>query len=365
MDKLIFKAPFNSLSFGNVSYNIARELYKRDIKTSIFPIGNNVDFEAFDKMDKDFKSWIDDGIKSRLTSIKKDTPSLSLWHISGSEERIGKNSFLYTFYELNNPTFTEKNLCDMHDGVIFSSSHAKKCFEKVNCENITSVPLGFDEDFGETNKTYLQDKIHFGLLGKWEKRKHTGEIIKTWAKKYGNNPKYQLTCCVLNPFFKSEQMNQIIGQTLEGKVYGNINFLPRLKTNSEVNEMLNAIDIDLSGLSGAEGWNLPAFNSTCLGKWSIVLNETSHKDWATEDNSIIINSTQKEPAEDGVFFTKNSPFNQGDINKFDKDELVSKLEESESFKGKINEEGKKLKEKFSYKKTVDSILYFMQYGSKV
>ena len=77
-------------------------------------------------------------------------------------------------------------------------------------------------------------------------------------------------------------MNQIIAQALEGKTYGNINFLPRLGTNSEVNEMLNSIDIDLSGLSGAEGWNLPAFNSTCLGKWSMVLNCTSHKDWAND-----------------------------------------------------------------------------------
>ena len=41
MDKIIFKAAFNSLSFGNVSYNFARELYKKDMKVSIFPIGDN------------------------------------------------------------------------------------------------------------------------------------------------------------------------------------------------------------------------------------------------------------------------------------------------------------------------------------
>lgn len=356
MDKIILKAPFNSLSFGNVTYNIARELYKKDVKTSIFPIGGNVDLGAFDKIDKDFSEWISDGIKSRLTSIKKDTPCLAMWHIQGSEERISKRSFLYTFYELNNPTFTEKNLCDMHDKVIFSSSHARKCFEKVNCENVASIPLGFDTDFYNTGKDYLKNKIHFGIIGKWEKRKHTGSIIKTWAEKYGNNPDYQLTCCVINPFFKTEQMNQIIGQTLGGKVYANINFLPRLKTNSEINDMMNAIDIDLSGLSGAEGWNLPSFNSTCLGKWSIVLNETSHKDWANSKNSILMESSGKESAEDGVFFKKSQSFNQGEIFNFNKDELVSKFEEAETFKGKINKEGEKLKKEFSYEKTVESIL---------
>jgi len=49
MEKIILKAPFNSLSLGNVSYNIARELYKKGISTSIFPKGNNFEFDAFDK----------------------------------------------------------------------------------------------------------------------------------------------------------------------------------------------------------------------------------------------------------------------------------------------------------------------------
>ena len=291
-----------------------------------------------------------------MTKLKSDTPCLSIWHLNDSESFPGKKSFLYSFYELDSPTFSEKNIVDFHDSVIFSSNHAKQCFENVSCENVHSVPLGFDEDFHKTDKEYLKDKVHFGILGKWEKRKHTGQIIKAWADKYGNNKDYQLTCCVINPFFKPEQMNQIIAQALEGKTYGNINFLPRLGTNSEVNEMLNSIDIDLSGLSGAEGWNLPAFNSTCLGKWSMVLNCTSHKDWANDKNSILLEPNGLESAEDGVFFNKNSPFNQGSINKLDKDSLISNFEKAESFKGKPNKEGEKLKTKFTYAKTLESIL---------
>ena len=37
---LIFNAPINNLSFGNVSYNVLREFYKQDDKVVIFPIGN-------------------------------------------------------------------------------------------------------------------------------------------------------------------------------------------------------------------------------------------------------------------------------------------------------------------------------------
>jgi hypothetical protein len=356
MKKIIIKAAFNSLSFGNVSYNIVREIYKRDFNASIFPIGDNFDFSAFDKLDQDFKKWIESSANNRLTSMKSDIPCLSLWHLNGSEEFPGKKSCLYTFYELDNPTFTEKNICEMHDKVIFSSSHAKNCFQNVNCDNTYNVPLGFDEDFEVLDKNYLQDKIHFGLVGKWEKRKSTAQIIKNWAKKYGNNPKYQLTCCVVNPFFKPDDMNAIISQSLDGKMYGNINFIPRLRTNSEVNELINAIDIDLSGLSGAEGWNLPAFNATALGKLSIVLNHTSHKDWANKENSIFSDPETEENSEDGVFFTRGAPFNQGNINLISNEKMISLFEESEKFKGKVNEKGLMLKKDFSYEKTVDSIL---------
>ena len=88
----------------------------------------------------------------------------------------------------------------------------------------------------------------------------------------------------------------------------------------------------------------------------IVLNNTSHKDWANEKNCILVEPNGKENAIDGVFFTENSPFNQGNINTFNEDEVISKFELSESFKGKENTEGELLKEKFSYSNTVDSLL---------
>jgi len=193
-------------------------------------------------------------------------------------------------------------------------------------------------------------------MGKFEKRKHTGRILRLWADKYGNKNEYQLSCCINNPFFDNRQMNQVVSQALEGKRYSNINFLPFLKTNSDVNEYLNSIDIDLSGLSGAEGWNLPAFNSTCLGKWSIVLNATSHKDWATPSNSVLVEPSDQEEIFDGAFFIKGQEFNQGTMQTFS-DESFHKAVETAMEKCKsINKEGISLKDTFSYRNTIDKIL---------
>jgi hypothetical protein len=355
MSSLILEAPSNSLSFGNVSFNFLKELYERDIDLIYFPIGGKLELESFEKS-ADFSKWLKKCIDSRFKKLKKDIPTLKLWHLQGSESRIGTSQSLYTFYESSEPTEEELAIIALQDNVFLSSSYAHEKFKERGATNTHHIPIGFDTDLHKTNKSYLENRIHFGLMGKMEKRKNTIQILKAWAKKYAGNYKYQLSCCIVNPFFSPEDMNKIIGEALGGKHYGNINFLPYLKTNKEVNDLMNSIDIDLTGLSGAEGWNLPAFNCTALGKWSIVLNSTSHKDWATPENSILVEPTGTEDIYDDVFFKKGSGFNQGIKYTISEDLIIEKMELSES-KAKINNtEGEKLSNKFTYKKTLNSLL---------
>jgi len=355
--KLLLEAPINRLSFGNVSYNFIRELRKLDIDLGIFPIGdlNQLDLSAFDP-EEDTKQYIEDCINNRWDYIDPSVPSLKLWHLNGSDNRKNPSQYLYTFYECNQPTKIEKQIALVQDKVIFSSKYAADHFRKAGVELATSIPLGFDEDFFRTEKTYLKDTVHFGLMGKFENRKHTQKIIRAWLKKYGNNNKYQLTCCINNPFFSDEQMKGLMNDTLQGQHYNNINFLPHLEKNSEVNELLNSIDIDLTGLSGGEGWNLPAFNATCLGKWSVVLDATSHKDWANHNNSILIEPSGEMPVQDGVFFNANSAYNQGTFYTWEEDEAIAGMEKAEQKAGQLNTEGQKLAEEMTYSKTVEQIL---------
>tara|TARA_R110001592_G_scaffold24785_2_gene95076 strand:- start:828 stop:1883 length:1056 start_codon:yes stop_codon:yes gene_type:complete len=350
MNKLVLKAPLNPLSFGNVSFNLLKEIFNKKIDLALFPIGK-VDVSSFGKQENEFKEWIEDSVNNRLKKVDKNTTTLQMWHLNGSENRITSRQILYTFYELDSPTESERRLANLQDKVVFSSKFAS---EKFNGSSY--APLGFDNSFFNTDKPYMKNKIHFGLMGKFEKRKHTEKIIKLWTKKYGNNYNYQLTCCVTNPFLKKEQMENLLRQSLEGKSYGNVNFLPFLPQNSQVNDFINSIDIDLGGMSGAEGWNLPSFNATCLGKWSIVLNASSHKDWATAENSILIEPDGKQPIYDKMFFHEGAEFNQGRMYTFNDDEFISAMEKAESLCKKDNTEGKKLKEKFLYSNTLEKIL---------
>tara|TARA_Y100001937_G_scaffold52541_1_gene72662 strand:- start:8688 stop:9770 length:1083 start_codon:yes stop_codon:yes gene_type:complete len=357
--KLLFDAPINELSFGNVSLNLIKEFKKKNVELGIFPTRGAVNISSFD-LDQETLKYIEDAINNRYSFISEDIPALKLWHLDGAEDRKAPKQFLFTFYECSEPTEVEMAIANSQNRTIFSSKYSRDIFKQKGCDKAESVTLGFDDDFKVLDDKGLEGVIHFGLMGKFERRKHTAKIIQTWLNKYGNNNKYQLTCCVNNPFFKDDGMQQAIQQTLQGHRFTNINFLPRLQKNSEVNELLNSIDIDLTGLSGGEGWNLPAFNATCLGKWSVVLNETSHKDWATEENSILVESNAKFDCYDNMFFKQGINFNQGQFYDWSVDEAVAAMEKAESKVGQINSEGRKLAEEMSYSKTVDDILAYIQ-----
>ena len=352
--KLLIETPLNSLSFGNVAFNLIRELYNKNVDLAIFPVGN-IDLGSYSLSDN-FKQWMQNSINKRWDFVADKAPSLKLWHLNGGENRKSEKQNLLTFYECSEPTNVEISVCKSQDKTLFSSQYAVERFNAAGCTNCIAVPMGFDTDFKITGKKYLDGVVHFGLMGKFEKRKCTEKIIKTWLKRFGNDNRYQLTCCVTNPFFKPQDMQAIIENLFEGKRYTNINFLPYLKTNNEVNELLNAIDIDLTGLSAGEGWNLPSFNATCLGKWSVVSNNTSHKDWANAENSILIEPNGTMPVYDGVFFAEGSDYNQGVFYTWDQDDAISAMEVAVAKCKTQNKKGIELGEQMTYSNTVDMIL---------
>lgn len=355
--KVLFDGPINNLSLGNVSVNFIRELLKKDAVSAIFPVGEKGDFESFDSLGELVRGQITSLSHGRFKFFDHKLPTIKCWHINGSEKKLTNNQYLYTFYEVDSPTVEEYNILKNQTWTFFSSSEAADSFKKIGLENCSYLPLGFDPDFYKKDVENVDGKtIQFGLIGKFEKRKNTERIIKLWLQRFGNNPDYQLNCLINNPFFQKEVYQNLISNVLEGKNWNNINFLPHLSKNSQVNDLMNFIDIDLSGLSNGEGWGLPAFNATALGKWSVVSNCSSHKDWATEKNSILVEPEGKQECYDEVFFKKGHPFNQGSYYKISDGAIIDGMERALKKVGENNIIGEKLREDFTYEKTVSGIL---------
>lgn len=364
MNKFALNVPINSVSYGSSSVAILRELYKRGLSPCVFPIGGQVDLSA-QKDDQDFNLWLQACISKSPKQHKRDDWTFKLWHLNSSLESYSKKQALYFFHETDQATEEEINIVNNQDVCFVSSKYTKEVFEEGGAKNIVYAPLGFDDyNFYRTNKTYLNsDVITFCLIGKWEKRKQTERILKLWIKKFGNDRKYQLNCLVFNHFLgrSQEEINvnnqTLINQALEGKRVWNINFFPWLKTNSEVNDLLNASDINLGGLSLMEGFNLPLFNSLCLGKWAVALNANVHRDYCNDKNSFLVQPSGKIVADDGIFFQHGSQrFNQGNWFNFEDEEAITAMENVLLKAKERNIDGEKLRDEFTYSKLVDSLL---------
>ncbi len=353
--------PVNAVSFGQVSVGILREIYKRKLEPCLFLIGNQADLGVHN-VEKDFVEWIKLCSDKALKDHNRSNPIFKLWHLNGSLENFSDNQVLLTFYELDSPTKEEVNIIKNNRKVLVSSEYTKRVFEDSGVSNIEYLPLAFDKhSFSVKKANYLNDRTTFNLVGKLEKRKHHAKVIQSWLSKYGNKKEYFLNCAIFNPFLKQEDQQQLINHILQGQKFFNINFLGFMPNNSIYNDYLNSGDIIL-GMSGAEGWGLPEFNSVALGKHAVVMNAHAYKGWANENNSVLVNPCGKIECYDNMFFKKGTQFNQGNIFDFNPMEFIQACDKAiERVKiNKTNQSGLELQKKFTFEKMTDSILSYLQ-----
>ncbi len=354
----------NNLSLGAIGHGILYDLYKRDIYPNILPIANNYNFECFDRDDSGFKNWYTLCAQKFHRNFNKKYPVLKIWHTNQSWHKVSDKQYLLTFHELDKLTDVEVNILNAQEKVFVTSTYSKEVFEKSGVEvPVIYTPLGFDPvHYYKTDKKYLEDCIVFSVFGKAEMlRKRHEKTIKTWLRVYGGNRKFRLHLNITNPFFKSEQMQQVYNQLFDGKQPPfNVTVFNYLATNSLLNDSYNCTNIVMA--MGNESIDLPGLTCAAIGKRAIVHNTRGIKDWANDKNAVLVNSKGQLEANDGIFFFKGQPFNQGNFDDFDENDLVAAMEtavkryESNPF----NEEGIKLQESYSFKRGVDIMLKAME-----
>jgi hypothetical protein len=360
VSKLAFNLPLNSTSLGQVSFSILRELYKQNKEIVLFPIGN-VDIST-QQQDVQFFNWIQESILKSTKIHNRNNPIFKLWHLNGSLESYSNKQVLLTFYEVDSPTTSEKNIIKNNHLVLFSSNYSVNVFKNFGIDNVDFIPLGFDNAHFKQVLPKKRDTINFGLFGKLEpQRKRHLKTLQLWAKKYGNNTKYSLNCAIFNNFLDPQAQMQLINQALNNQKFWNINFLNFIPSNEAYNDLLNNTDIVLA-MSGGEGWGLPEFQTVALGKHCLGLNAHAYKDWMNESNTVLIDPFGKIPVYDNIFFKQGLEFNQGNIFDWSEEDFLNGLDKIEKryLENSINTSGLKLQEAFSYKNMVNKILNILE-----
>lgn len=365
IQRLNFHAQCSQLSLGQVGFNLLRELYKRKIQVALFP--RQLDLSPF-KVDQAFGQWIERAVNTRYTKLDRKVPTLNCWHIRDSESRLSDKQVLLSFHETDSPTESEVNIVNQQDHTFFTSSWTVDNFKTYGAQNVSFVPLGLDEDFVPAGRRLIaEDVTHWVLCGKHESlRKMTDAKVAAWIKRYGGKRGHQLTLCIHNPFYQKRQrpdgqiegfdMNDVYARMFAGGKPANVQIMPPLKTNAEMLQLYQSADIDLSGFARNEGWNVPAHTATALGKWSIVSNTSAHKDWATAENSILVEPTGAVKAVDNLFFREGDQFSQGNMFDFAPDAFDNALVEAEKRAKTPNPTGEVLRTQHTYAKMLDTIL---------
>lgn len=351
-----FNGPLNTVSFGSCSFAILREMFKRNLTPSIFPIGGGVDLSA-QKPDEKFNQWLGHCINKAQKEHSRKHTTLRLWHCNGSLESYSSiDSRLITFVETDQLTPYEINVLRNQDRVYVTSKFTQNMMSMYGI-NAEYLPLGFDShNFRVLEKRpKIDGVIQFTLAGKAEQRKAHFKVLNLWAKKYGNQKEYRLNAALHNPFLKPEQLNAMISQALEGKNYWNINWVPYMPTNAEYNNYLNSSDIHLA-LSGGEGFDLCAYHATALGAHTVALKAHVYPDYLTDSSAVFVSPNSKRPAVDNVFFHANSAFNVGNFFDFGDEDFYAACEQAEKRAASgSNVAGTEL-QKQTYAQTVDVLM---------
>ncbi len=139
------------------------------------------------------------------------------------------------------------------------------------------VPEGVDTDVFKPAIKKPKDKFQFIMVGRWEYRKATTEIIQTWLSVFKNNTDVELLLLVDNPFAEDKLTTQERLESL-GLTNHNIKVINFLKKEEYV-DILQQSDVFLS-CSRSEGWYLPLIEAISCGLHCIYSDCSGQLDFA-------------------------------------------------------------------------------------
>lgn len=336
--------PVNKLSYGIVTTNIVKELYKRKVKVSLFPIGMT---EVQSQEDKNIISeCIVNG-----QFYNKNAPCIRIYHQNKLDEFVGKGSHIgFPIFELDTFTPLESHHLNSCDKLFVCSGWAQSILERNGIQPPSSViPLGVDTSIFYPRESTPKNKYIFLNIGKFEVRKGHKELIEIfneWSKDKNDVELWMMSTNHFNTTKEDYEWKSLMGP--------NIKVVPFQNSQEDVARIINMADCGIFPTK-AEGWGLPILEMMACGKPVITTYYSGQTEYLRDSENQIINNTQeKELAYDGKWF-----YNQGSWLRLDEH---AKLKMSELLfyyynnRPKIVEENVSIAEKFTWRNTVDKIL---------
>jgi glycosyltransferase involved in cell wall biosynthesis len=347
---MFLQAPINSLGYGQVGFNIAKQLAEKlGDNLTIFPIGQP-EPELYEELAQ--FDW-----RNKDENLKWSQPCLKIWHQNGLHESVGRGEKVgFPIFELNKFTPEEKRSMKSCHQLVVCSEWAKNIVEDELGTTPKVIPLGIDRSiFNENNNVRRKPTIFFNC-GKWEIRKGHDIIRQCFDKAFSKEDNVELWMMCENPFL-GEKNNDWINYYKSSSIANKIRFIPRQKYHRDVYNIMRQVDVGVFPVR-AEGWNLELLELLSCGKHVITTDYSGHTEFTNRNNSYIVETDKLVSAQDGIWF-----YGQGEwaeLGKRQEDQIVNHMRETHRLKQdselELNLAGIETAIKFSWENTAREIL---------
>lgn len=299
--KINYTAPINTLSYGIVGLNVFLQLRKAGVSIAWHPIGG---IEAAPEHHASLMEAINEpfGISDNSLRIFHE---FDLAHHIG----IGRN-FGWPIFEINNFTGQRLRHMKVQENIIVCSRWAKQvCRGNGLTQSVHVVPLGVDTNvFRPMAGLKKKNILTFIHVGKREYRKSQYEMLECFEKAFTPADNVKLKMVWGSQLLQQRNPNEWNTWTnlyKRSKLYqaGKIELIEWVESQQEVARQLNSADCGLF-LSKAEGFNLGCLESLACGLQNITLNYSGPTDFSSSTNSLLVEPTEYEDIQDGVWFTE-------------------------------------------------------------
>ena len=160
--------------------------------------------------------------------------------------------------------------------------------------------MGVDRSIFREAASHRKETIFFNC-GKWEVRKGHDVLVEAFNKAFNQDDDVELWMMCDNPFYPEEE-NFKWERLYRSSILGEkIRIIPRQKTQQDVYNIMTQTDCGVFP-ARAEGWNLELLEMMSCGKSVIATNYSAHTEFCNEENCLLVETDEKEDANDGVWF---------------------------------------------------------------
>lgn len=293
MNTLSFRSPINFLGYGIVGFNIFKSFIKdHNIVVSYFPIGNPECVPQYH-----------DIVRSAIENQEQINPfgnTLTIWHEHSIMERLGRGiNCGFSFFEIDKFNNRTIRSIQCQDKFLVASQWAKEVVAKeIPNQETHVIKIGVDTDFFKPIKLNADKPYRFLNIGKTEVRKGHDILHELFGKAFTKDDDVELYIAWDNPFMSAVDKEKWKKMYKESPLGDKIVFLER---QLDIRTEYAAADCCIFP-SRAEAICLPALEAMACNKPVICTNYSGFTEFATKDNSYLVDIDELEPAIDGVWF---------------------------------------------------------------